>query len=126
MRGDLEVELDVGQTEIVPGYLADALEAVFERAAVHRQRLGRGVVAAAAVEVLAQRQYQRGAVLGVVVDQRAEPLGHEALHGRRVARRRQDLVDAEAVEQRNPLGTARRLLYPQRQLRFLTGLGEPV
>ncbi len=51
MRGDLQVELDVGQAEIVAGYLADALEAVLERAAVHRQRLGRGVVVAAAVEV---------------------------------------------------------------------------
>ena len=43
MGGDLQIELDVGKTETVAGYLTDAPEAVLQRAAVYRQRLGEPV-----------------------------------------------------------------------------------
>src|SRR3984957_9058404 len=60
--GDLKVELDFGETEVMPGHLADAPEAVLGGGAVDGQGPGGGVVVPAEVEVLAQRQHPRRAV----------------------------------------------------------------
>src|SRR5579875_2901201 len=123
-RGELKVELLVRPPEIMAGYLADPPEPVLQGAAMYRKGPGGGVVVAAAVEVLAQGQDELGAVDRVVVDQRPEPLLHEAFHGRGVVRRRQDLVHAEAIEAGDLLGAADRLLDPQRELCFLVGARE--
>jgi hypothetical protein len=82
--------------DIVARDLADAPQTVLQSAAVYRKRQGGGVVVTAAVEALAQRQYQLGAMNGVVVDQPAKPLSDEALHRGRVVRHRQYLVDPDA------------------------------
>src|ERR1700733_8574655 len=66
--GDLKVELDFGETEVMPGHLADALEAVLEGGAVDRQGPGGGVVVPGEVEVLAQWRSQQRSVLGIVAD----------------------------------------------------------
>src|SRR4029079_14388842 len=56
--GELQVELDLGVAEVVARDLADPPQAVLERAAMHRERARRGVVAAAPLEVLRQRHDQ--------------------------------------------------------------------
>ena len=75
--------------DIVARDLADAPQTVLQSAAVYRKRQGGGVGSTAAIEVLAQRQYQLGAMNAVVVDQPAKPLSDEALYRGRVVRRRQ-------------------------------------
>src|SRR5215813_11987751 len=56
--GELQVEMDVGVVQLHPGQLADPLQPVLERALVHRQLGGGGVVVAAVLEVLGQRAHQ--------------------------------------------------------------------
>src|SRR2546423_1051022 len=80
--GELQVEVDLGIGEVVGQQLPDPPQPVFEGAATDGQRLGRGVVVATAIEISAQGGYQLGALVGVVVDERAEPVAHEALHDR--------------------------------------------
>src|SRR5437870_10803410 len=53
--GELQVEAGVGVAEVVAGDLPDPLQPVPQCAAVHGEGLGRGVVAAAALQVYGER-----------------------------------------------------------------------
>src|SRR5215472_8187724 len=72
--GQLQVEERLGIAQLEAGQLTDALEPVLQRAAVHGQGPGGGLVAAAALEVLGQGLHQLGVLALVVAGQRAEPL----------------------------------------------------
>src|SRR5215831_14078886 len=81
--------------QLHPGQLADPLQPVLERALVHRQLGGGGVVVAAVLEVLGQRAHQLGLPAGVVVEQAAEPFPDELLDIGEVGDGREHAEDAE-------------------------------
>src|SRR5215831_7094913 len=56
----LQVEERLGIAQLEAGQLADPLEPVLQRAAVDRQGLGGGLIAAAVLEVLGERLHQLG------------------------------------------------------------------
>ena len=64
----------------MPGDRSDALEPVLKCAPMYRERSGSQVIAAAAIQELAQRRYKLRAVVGVIGYERADPLVDKCPH----------------------------------------------
>src|SRR5882757_4994321 len=75
----LEVEARRRVGQIASGDVANPLQAVLERVAVHAQSVAGGGVIASALEILEEGLDEVRILLEVVVEQGAELFGHEAL-----------------------------------------------
>src|SRR5215469_5723237 len=120
----LQVELSIRAAEVVTGYLADAPEPVLESAAVHRERSGSRVVAAATGQVFAQGPHELSTVDAVVLKQGTEPVTGKRLHRGGIGVSGQYLVHTEVIKQGDLIAASNCFLDAEGKLRFAVGARE--
>jgi hypothetical protein len=114
----------IGIAQVEAGQLADPLQPVFQRAAVHGQRARGGLAGAAVLEVLGEGLDQSGAAALVVIGQGPEPLVHKALYISQIIDGCQEPEHVEVGKDRGPLHRGGGLLQAQRQARLTQRLGQ--